>query len=123
MIRIPFLYSDEGVQKVFWTPTMISYRSATKIKDYIVRSKLLSVERKVRCQCCGNSSCQFCKSINITDEFTSFNTKKLIKQTARLVVNSIKVITPTMLEVDGIKSRWKKVFENSLFTKWSQRFS
>ena len=35
---LPFLYSDEEVQKVFSLPPMVSYRSARKIKDYIVRS-------------------------------------------------------------------------------------
>ena len=68
---LPCLYSDEEVQKVF-SPPMVSYRSAWKIKVYIVRSKLYPVESKVGCWGCGNSRCQLCKSINITDEFTSF---------------------------------------------------
>ena len=37
---VPFLYNDEEVQKVFSSPPMVSYRSARKIKDYIVRTKL-----------------------------------------------------------------------------------
>ena len=37
---ISFLYSDGEVQKVFSPPRIVSYRSARKIKDYIVRSKL-----------------------------------------------------------------------------------
>ena len=40
-----------------------------------MRSKLCPVERKVGCRVCGSSRCQFCKSISITDEFTSFPTK------------------------------------------------
>ena len=76
---IPFLYSDGEVQKVFSPPPIISYRSARKMKDYIVRSKLYPVERKVNCRECGSSQCQVCKSINITEEFTSFTTRKSIK--------------------------------------------
>ena len=55
---------------------IVSYRSAKKIKDYIVRSKLYPVERKVGYQGCGSSRCQVCKGISITEEFTSFTTKK-----------------------------------------------
>ena len=51
MIRdlLPFLCSDGVVQKVVSPPPIVSYRSARKIKDYIVRSKLCLVERKVGC--------------------------------------------------------------------------
>ena len=40
MIRdlLPFLYSDGEVQKVFSPPPFLSYRSARKVKNYIVRS-------------------------------------------------------------------------------------
>ena len=56
-----FLYSDEEVQNVFSLPPMVSYRSATKIRDYIVRSKLYSHERNVGCGSCENGRCQVCK--------------------------------------------------------------
>ena len=49
------------------------------MKDYIVRSKLYPVERKVGCGGCGSPRCQVCKSINITVEFTSFTIKKTYK--------------------------------------------
>ena len=81
MIRdlLPFLYSDGEVQKVFSPPPIVSYRSARKIKDYIVRSKLYPVERKVGCWGCASSRCQVCKNISITEAFTSFTTKKTYK--------------------------------------------
>ena len=60
---LPFLYCNVEVQKVFSPPPIVSYRSARKIKDYIVRSKLYPVERKVGCRGCGSSRCQVCKSI------------------------------------------------------------
>ena len=43
---LPFLYSDGEVQKVFSSPPIVSYRSARKIKDYTVRSKLYPVEKR-----------------------------------------------------------------------------
>ena len=41
---LPFVYSDGKVQNVFSPPPIVSYRSARKIKDYLVRSKLYPVE-------------------------------------------------------------------------------
>ena len=58
---------------------MVSYRSARKIKDYIVRPKLCPLERNVGCGTCGNGRCQACKSIKVTDTFDSFTTKKRYK--------------------------------------------
>ena len=72
---LPFLCSDEEVQKVF-SPPVVSYRSARKIKYYIVRSKLYPRERNVGCGGCGNGRCQVCKNIKVTDTFESFITKK-----------------------------------------------
>ena len=36
---LPFLYSDEEVQKVLSPPPLVSYRSARKIKDYMQEHK------------------------------------------------------------------------------------
>ena len=76
---LSFLYSDEEVQKVFSPPPMVSNRSAKKIKDYIVRSKLYLLERNVGCGGCGNGKCQVCQNINVTDTFDSFTTLKKLQ--------------------------------------------
>ena len=76
---LPLLCSDEEVQNVFSSPPMVSDRSARKIKDYIVRSKLYQLERNVGCGGCGNGRCQACKNIKITDTLGSFTTKKSYK--------------------------------------------
>ena len=73
-----FLYRDEEVQNVF-SPPMVSYRSARKIKYYIVRSKLYPFERNVGCGGFGNGRCPVCKNIKVTDTFGSFTTKKIYK--------------------------------------------
>ena len=63
---------------------MILCRSARKIKDYIVRSKLYPLERNVGCGGCGNGRCQVCKNIKVTDTFDSFTTKKATQLTINL---------------------------------------
>ena len=73
------MYSDEEVQKVLSPPPTVSYRSARKIKDYVAKSKLYPLERKVGCGGCGNSRCQVCKNIKVIDTFDSFTTKKSYK--------------------------------------------
>ena len=77
---LPFLYSDGEVQKVFSPPPIVSYRSARKIRDCIVRSKLYLVERKVGCRRCGSSRCEVCKSISFCKViFYSVITKLFLK--------------------------------------------
>ena len=46
---ISFFYNDEEAQKFLSTPPMVSYRSVGKIKDYMVRSKMYPVERRIGC--------------------------------------------------------------------------
>ena len=58
---------------------MVSYRSARKIKDYIVRSKLYPLKRNVGCGGCEKGRCQDCKNIKVTDTFDRFTTKKSYK--------------------------------------------
>ena len=65
-----FLYSDSEVRRVFSPAPLLSHRSARKIKDYIVRSKLYSIEKKVGSSRCGNPRCQVCTSIQVTDNFS-----------------------------------------------------
>ena len=74
-----FLYSDSKVKRVFSPAAMVSYRSARKIKDYIVRSETYPIDRKVGSYTCGNSRCQVCTSIQVTDTFSSFVTKSAYK--------------------------------------------
>ena len=51
LLETYFLSLDSAgkVQKVFSPPPIVSYKSTRKIKDYLVRSKLYPVERKVGC--------------------------------------------------------------------------
>ena len=49
-----FLYRDSEVKRVFSPALIVSYRSARKIKDYIIRSKLYPIEKKVESFRYGN---------------------------------------------------------------------
>ena len=73
------LYNDSEVQRVFSPAPIVSYRSARKIKDYIVRSKLYSTERRDGSFSCGKLRCQLCTSIQVTDTFSGFVTKSSYK--------------------------------------------
>ena len=76
---LPFLCSDQEVQKVFQPPPMVSYRSVRRIKDYIVTSKLYPLVRNIGCGGCRNGRCQVCKNIKITNIFNSSTTQKSYK--------------------------------------------
>ena len=70
-----FLYKDSEGRRVFSIAPIVSYRSARKIKNYIVRWELNTVERKVGSCRCGKPKCQGCTSKQVTDTFCSFVTK------------------------------------------------
>ena len=74
-ISLPF---DSGPKLAMGNPSILNIY-IWKIKDYTMRSKLYLVERNRGCVECVGSGCQVCKSINITDELTSFTTEKRIK--------------------------------------------
>ena len=74
-----FLDSGREVQSFFSPAPIVSYGSAKKIKNYIVRSKLYLIERKIVSYRCGNSRCQVCTSIQVTDTFSSFARKSAYK--------------------------------------------
>ena len=62
------------VRKFFSPGPIVSYQSARRIKDYIVRSKLYPSERIVESYRCGKSKCQVCIGIEVSDTFSSFVT-------------------------------------------------
>ena len=72
LIKKLFSYSDSEVRRLFSSAPIVCYRSTRKIKDYLIRSKLYPIERKVGSSRCGNLRCQVCTSIQVTDTFCSF---------------------------------------------------
>ena len=108
-----YLNSDSEVKRVFSPAPIAYYRSARQIKDYIVRSKLHLTERKVGSYSCGNSKCQVCTSMQVTDTFSSFVTKSAHKINHNFNFNSKCFISCktcgkryTGKTVDKFRRRW-----------------
>ena len=94
---LPFLYSDEEVQKVYLLPPMASHKSARKIKDLIFRSKLYPHEINVGCGGCGNGRCQVFKNreallIHLTVLLLKKVTKSTINLTAMISASSTSLV-------------------------------
>ena len=66
-------------KKVFYPGPLVSFRSATEVCSYLVRAKVLPLERTVGSLKCKNSRCQVCLNVNETDTCTSTVTKKTYK--------------------------------------------
>ena len=73
------LYQNESVRQVFTPPSMVSYHSARKLSDYLVRAKLYPLERKRGSYKCGSLRCLVCNNIEETDMFTSIVTGESFK--------------------------------------------
>ena len=54
---------------------MISFRSARKLSNYLVKAKLYPTERTVKSFKCGGKRCEICVNINETSNFTSTMTE------------------------------------------------
>ena len=52
------------VEKVFIPKPVISFRSATKLSNYLVRVKLYPGERTVESYKCGEKRCEVCIHVN-----------------------------------------------------------
>ena len=65
------LYMNKETKKVFTPGPMVSFRSARKLRSYLVRAKLYSIERTVGSFKCNRKRRQTCLNVNKTDKFTS----------------------------------------------------
>ena len=65
------LYTDQEAQRVFTPGPMITFRSARKLSNYLVRGNLYPLERSVgSCKCYGKR-CEVCENVTETSIFTS----------------------------------------------------
>ena len=67
------------VEKTFTPSPMISFCSSRKISSYIVRTKLLPLERTVGSYKCGKKRCEVRDVISETDTFSSTDTGESFK--------------------------------------------
>ena len=77
--NLHLLYMDEEVKKVFTPKPMVSFLSARKLRNYLVRAELYSLERKVGSFKCKGKRCWTCLNVNETDSFASSVTKDKLK--------------------------------------------
>ena len=102
--------------KSFFTCSYSILLKCKEKKDYIVRSKLYPTDRKVGSYRCGNSRCQLCTSIQVTDTFSNFVPKSAYKINHKFNCNSKSLIYSltcktcgkqyTGKTVDKFRSRW-----------------
>ena len=52
---------------MFTPKQMVSFGSARKIRDYLVRAKLYPLEQNVGSRKCNKSRCEVCNNIQSTD--------------------------------------------------------
>ena len=65
------LYMNKETKKVFTPGPMVSFRSTRKLRSYLVRAKLYSIERTVGSFKCNRKRRQTCLNVNETDKFTT----------------------------------------------------
>ena len=81
------LYQDESVKRVFTPPSMVSYRSARKLRSYLVGAKFYLLDRKRGSYKCSNLRCLVCNNIEETVTFTITVTDESFKINHHLCCN------------------------------------
>ena len=122
--NLQFLYVDQETKRVFtpvFTP-FVSFRSASNLKSFLVRSKVYTLERKVGSAKCNGKRCQVCLGISETDTFESFQTKQKYKMNHHLSCNDKHLIYLLSCKVyglqyigsttDKLRFRWNNYKEN-----------
>ena len=74
-----YLHIDLEVKAALTPTPMVSFRSAKKIKDYLVRAKLYPLERDLGSRKGNKSRCEVCNNIESTDPFSSTVTGETYK--------------------------------------------
>ena len=72
---------DQEVKRTFTPQSMVSYRSARKLSNYLVKAKLYPIKRKVGPYKCKGKRCEVCKNVLETDTFTCSNDQTIISST------------------------------------------
>ena len=90
--RLPTLYSDSELKRVFTPKPFVSFRSVRPLKGHLVRSKLYPLERATGSSRCRGVNCGTCKYVKETDLFSSNVTDTSYQINHRLNCNSKCVI-------------------------------
>ena len=74
--NLQHLYTDQEVKKVSTCAPFVSFRSARNLKNFLIRSKVYPLERKICSEKYNGKRCLVCLNVAETDTFESFQTKK-----------------------------------------------
>ena len=69
------LYMDK--EKCFSPKPMISFRSARKLSNYLLRPKMYPLDRNVRPKNCNSKRCEVCINVNEASTLTSTFTREI----------------------------------------------
>ena len=100
--HLDLLYTDQEVERVFTPGPMASFRSAKKIRRYLVRAKLYPFERQVGSFKCGGRCCQVCLMYRKQKHLLVLLLIRPIKLIMSLIVT--KVLLFTYQRVSSVKS-------------------
>ena len=75
---------NEENKKAFSPRPRISFRSPRNISSYLVRAKLISLDRVVGSTKCGKKKCEVCMNFSETNPFTSNVTDEAYKTNDKL---------------------------------------
>lgn len=70
-MNLYLLCINDEVKQAFSPKPMTSFRSASKLSNYLVRAKIYPIERSAGSFKCSNKCCQVCENVNKTENFTS----------------------------------------------------
>ena len=68
--NLDFLCINDEVKDVFTTGPMVSFRTARKLRNYLIRAKPYSLEKTVGSTKCSNKRCELCENVQINHGLT-----------------------------------------------------
>ena len=86
--NLQYLYADQEVKKVFIPAPFVSSRSARKLKSFLVRAKVYSLDIKVGSEKYNGKQCPICLNVAETDTVESFQSKTQCKRNHNLDCNN-----------------------------------
>ena len=104
---------DKEVKKVFTPKPMISFCSARKLSNYLLRPKMYPIDRNVRSKNCNSKRCEVSKNVNEASTLTSTLTGEIFTINYKFYCNARCLLTCRKFKIkyvgqaaDQFRSRW-----------------
>ena len=113
-------------KNVFSPKPMISFRSARKLSNYLLRPKMYPIDRNVRPKNCNSKRCEVCIKVNEASTLTSTLTGEIFTINCKFYCNARCLLTCREYKiqyvgqaVDQFRSRWNNCKSYSkTFSRW-----